>query len=417
MRRGIWFFLISLLCLTGCTLPEEASHTIIKESDLIGGEMKEELEKEEPQTETQNEKPQQDKEDRVKEIESLVQEQMDQMTLEEKVGQLFMVAIRKDTGGNKITQINDEVKELIQTYHVGGIILFSENIATAGQVKTLNNNLQAISKIPLFIGVDEEGGIVSRIGNNKEINEVPFESADVLGKTGDPDRAYQEALRMGGLLKELGFNMDFAPVGDLFNEPQNTVIGKRSFGKNSQEVIPMVMAFEKGLKEQQIISVIKHFPGHGNTKEDSHTGLAYVNKSLEELEQEELKPFFKAIEENIDGMMKGHLLVPAVDEEYPASLSAKWQAYLEEHGDVSKTLLITDALDMGAITQAYTSAEAAQRAIEAGNDLLLMPQNLKEAYTGIMDRVREGNIEESRIDKSVKKILSKKIAQQQGISA
>ena len=226
------------------------------------------------------------------------------MSLEEKVGQLFMVAVRKDEKGQPVLCFNEEMRSYVTDYHVGGMILFGENIQDCKQVKTLIDQLQGATKLPLFIGVDEEGGLVSRVGKVSAINKEPFKEAYAIGKTGDTSIAYKEAQRMGQLLYELGFNMDFAPVADIYNEKRNTVIGTRSFGTSSKVVTPMVMAFAKGLEEKNIIPVLKHFPGHGNTIEDSHTGMAFINKSLEELEKEELIPFFKALENENLRMMK-----------------------------------------------------------------------------------------------------------------
>lgn len=347
--------------------------------------------------------------------EAALQEAVARLTLEEKVGQLLMVAIRKDAQGEPVTVMNEEMREAVTQYHVGGIILFSENVQTPDQLKKLIGDLQQTAKIPLFIGVDEEGGCVSRIGNQPQFNAQPFQEAFTLGETKMPSKAYDEAKRMGELLASLGFNMDFAPDADLFNEPANQVIGRRSFGRDAKTVMPMVMAFAKGLTEQGILPVVKHFPGHGCTKEDSHTGLAYVDKPLAQLEKEELRPFMAAIEGDVAGVMKGHLMVPAVDETYPASLSVKWQTYLCEKADVSSTLFITDALNMGAITTQYKSGEAAILAVEAGNDILLMPEDLEEAYRGILGAIEEGRLSEERIDVSVKKILSKKIAHNQRV--
>lgn len=350
-----------------------------------------------------------------KTVEETIQDQLEvylnHMTIEEKIGQLFMIAIRKDGEGNPITQINESIRQQIHTYHVGGVILFSENIETAQQTQTLISDLQSASTIPLFIGVDEEGGIVSRVGKNQAINQVPFKEAYAIGQTGDTKLAYEEAKRMGTLLKELGFNMDFAPVADIYNEPSNQVIGSRSFGTNSEEVIPMVLAFARGLLDENIQPVVKHFPGHGNTVEDSHEGIAYVYKSLEELEKEELLPFGKAIEEGVGAIMKGHLLVPAVDETTMASLSVKWKEYMEAHYDLTETLVMTDAMDMGAVVENYSAQEAAYLSLMAGNDIILMPNDLQAAYEGIMKAYEDGQLNEERIDESVRKILSKKVAQ------
>ncbi len=344
-------------------------------------------------------------------VEEQIENNMKQMTIEEKIGQIFIIAIRKDSKGEPITQMNEELKMLLTKYPVGGIILFKENIISINQTKALIDGAQGCSKIPLFIGVDEEGGKVSRVGSNEGINKVPFKSAFNIGQTGDTRVAFEEAKRMGKLLNTLGFNMDFAPVADIYNEPSNTVIGKRSFGITAQEVIPMVITFAKGLQEEGIQPVLKHFPGHGNTLEDSHEGLAYVNKSLEELEKEELRPFEAGLDSGIGALMRGHLVVKGVDQVMPASLSKVWGEYITTHYDSEDILLMTDAMDMGAIQNKYTVEEATLLCIEAGNDICLMPADIEKAYNALLKAYKEGKLTEERINCSVKKILSKKVAQ------
>lgn len=419
MRKILVYSILFLFILTSCSVNKNEyydKNEINKEN--ISLETQSNMKEEQTKNlvlEVDEEKVSEESSKNEKTVEETTQDQLEvyleHMTIEEKIGQLFMIAIRKDEEGNPITQINESIRQQIHTYHVGGVILFSENIETAKQTQTLISDLQSASTIPLFIGVDEEGGIVSRVGKNQAINQVPFKEAYAIGQTGDTKLAYEEAKRMGALLKELGFNMDFAPVADIYNEPSNQVIGSRSFGRNSGEVIPMVLAFARGLLDENIQPVVKHFPGHGNTVEDSHEGIAYVYKSLEELEKEELLPFGKAIEEGVGAIMKGHLLVPAVDETTMASLSVKWKEYMEAHYDLTETLVMTDAMDMGAVVENYSAQEAAYLSLMAGNDIILMPNDLQAAYEGIMKAYEDGQLNEERIDESVRKILSKKVAQ------
>lgn len=338
-----------------------------------------------------------------------VEEIISRMDTQEKIGQVFMMDVRTDAEGQPILGVNEQVEEIITRYKVGGIILFKENINTKEQVKTFIKDMQELSDIPLFIGVDEEGGIVSRIGTNKEIVEVPFKSAFDIGKTGDTEMAYSEAQRMGAVLKELGFNMDFAPVADIYNNPENTVIGTRSFGQTKEEVTPMVIRYAQGLLDQEVQPVLKHFPGHGNTKEDSHNGMAYVNKTKEALEGEELVPFIEAVNNGIDVMMRGHLLVKDVDEEYPATLSKKWFEYMQTLLNTEKVLFITDAMNMGAVSENYTVEDAVVKSFLAGNDIILMPKDLKLAAEAIYKAYEEGIITEERLNESVRKNLSKKV--------
>lgn len=407
MRKSIkilFFVMIFIItaCLGGYYISQEKEVT---NNDVVILDTKKEQKEEIPEKSIVTNKEQIKEKTTLEKIEAYMQE----MTIEEKIGQLFMIAIRKDNQGIPITQMNEEVKELLATYPVGGIILFKENIETTEQVEKLISDLQASSTIPLFIGVDEEGGNVSRVGSNSQISELPFQAAFSIGETGDTQLAYKEALRMGELLNSLGFNMNFAPVADIYNEPNNTVIGKRSFGKTAETVTPMVISFAQGLAKEGIQPVLKHFPGHGNTLEDSHEGLAYITKSLEELEAEEIIPFTKALESGVGALMRGHLVVKGVDEHTPASLSTIWGKYLLNHYDGDNILLMTDAMDMGAIRNKYSVEEAALLCIEAENDICLMPADIGKAYNALLESYKEGKLTEERINRSVRKILSKKV--------
>lgn len=380
--------IVSVLFLSACTRTKDSK-------------LKEEAKKERVEL-TQEEKVELTQEEKVEQF-------MKNMPIEEKIGQLFIMDIRQDLQGNPQTTISDDIKARIDKYKVGGIILFKENIEQKEQTQYLIQALQQTSKLPLWISVDEEGGTVSRVGKNPNMVKEPFLEAAALGRSKDINKVYEEGKRMGSLLYELGFNMDFAPVADIFNNPENTVIGTRSFGTTAEEVAPMVISFAKGLQEEKIMPVIKHFPGHGNTQEDSHEGFAYSHKTLEMLETEEMVPFKKGIEFGIEGLMIGHLLIKDVDETYPASVSKKWGDYIAESFDTKKILLITDAMNMGAIAQHYTSEEASLLSLLSGYDIVLMPEDMEAAYNGVLKAFTEGKLTEERIDKSVKKILLKKI--------
>ncbi|MGL4738827.1 MAG: glycoside hydrolase family 3 protein, partial [Cellulosilyticaceae bacterium] len=380
--------MVGTVCLVGCSSASKPDVPLVIEQSIQVKQEKNEKSKE------------------VKERDP-IDDYMMKMTLEEKVGQLFMIAVRRDQEGKAITEMTPEVKRLLEEIPVGGIVLFSENVETEQQVRTLISKFQELATIPMWIGVDEEGGRVSRISNNTALCKEPFKNA--LDLAGDASEAYSEAKRMGKILKDLGFNLDFAPVADIYNNPENRVIGRRSFGKSAEAVVPMVTAFAKGLTSEGIIPVIKHFPGHGNTVEDSHNGLAYVNKSLEMLEKEELVPFKAAVlQAQVPMMMVGHLVVPEIDPEYPATLSKLWGDYVAKHFP-EDLITITDAMEMGAITNHYTSAQSAIRVIESGYDMILMPANLQQAYDGVLEACRSGRISQRRLDQSVRKILSKKV--------
>ncbi len=338
-----------------------------------------------------------------------IEERVKQMSLDEKIGQLFIIDIQTDESGNPVTSVNDYIKEKIINYKVGGVVLFKANIQTKQQTKALIKDLQTLSGIPLFISVDEEGGIVSRIGQNPNLVEKPFMEAFEIGKTGDTTLAYSEGKRIGAVLSELGFNLNFAPVADIYNNESNKVIGRRSFGTKKEQVSPMVISYSEGLLSEDVQPVLKHFPGHGNTEEDSHLGLAYVNKTSKELEKEELVPFLEALQKEIDVMMMGHLIVKDIDDTYPATLSARWFDYMKTLFDTNKVLFITDAMNMGAISKNYEQGEAVVMSVLAGNDLILMPKDIEEASKALGDAYEQGILSDERLNESVRKILSKKV--------
>ena len=327
-----------------------------------------------------------------------IRKYMEKMTVEEKIGQLFFVTVQQ---AKESVVIRDKV---------GGIVLFKQDITTKEETIALIESLQTTAAIPLWIGIDEEGGRVSRLGNNKEIVDVPFMSAKEIGESKDVDKAYNEAKRMGKVLSSLGINMDFAPVADIFNNPLNTVIGDRSFGTKKEEVVPRVIAFAKGLKEEKVEPVIKHFPGHGNTSEDSHKGLAYANKSIKELEEEELVPFFEAVDKGIDIVMVGHIVVPEMDE-LPATLSAKWGEYIRQKFNKREVIFITDAMNMGAIVESGEGKKVILDSFLSGIDVILMPEQLDKAVEYFKEAYETGVLTDKRLNESVEKILLKKAEQ------
>lgn len=364
------------------------------------GTVKEEKQKQQEQQEQQQEQQEQQEQEAkegCKQSEQVLSF-VERMSVEEKIGQVFMVALTEDY----------TVEELFDTYHVGGIILFQQDMINKEQTQAMITAMQEHSELPLWIGVDEEGGRVSRVGKNTGIVQEPFLAAATLGATQDCEYVYEEARRMGRVLVELGINMDFAPVADIFNNPANTVIGTRSFGTTKEAVIPMVISFAKGLKDEGIMPVIKHFPGHGNTMQDSHEELAYIDKSLAELEQEEMIPFDKAIESGVDAMLLGHLIVEAVDPTNPVTLSSTWGEYINERYDEDDLLIMTDALNMGAITKSFEPGEEVVQSFISGCDVLLMPQDLDVAYKAMLKAYEEGRITDERLNESVRKILLKK---------
>ena len=337
-------------------------------------------------------------------IEEMIRSYIEKMSPEEKIGQLLMPAIRDIKDTESVVIVTESMEKVLEKYKVGGIILFKDNIKSKEQVQGLIQGLQGKSSIPLWMGVDEEGGIVSRIASNPQMGFDPVPTAFDIGETGDKEQAYEVGKLLGSMLKELGFNMDFAPVADIWSNPNNTVIGRRSFGTDPEIVSAMVNEVSRGIQDQGIISVIKHFPGHGDTKEDPHFGRAFVDLPLEELQERELIPFQSAIHKEVEGIMVAHVEFPQIDEGMPATLSHKIITDILKNQMNFKGLVITDALDMEAITKQFGKGEAALQSFLAGADILLMP-DIKDAYSHLLKAYKNGTITDERLEESVYKIL------------
>lgn len=339
----------------------------------------------------------------------------DALTLEQKVGQLFIVRPDaldstltpeeiSDSKAEGVTEVTDEIIEMLRKYPVGGICQFSKNIVSPAQLKSLNAGFQVASAIPLFIAVDEEGGLVARLANHSAFQLPQYESAAAVAASGNTEDAKEMGRTIGAYLAEYGFNMDFAPDADVNTNPNNPIIGTRAFSSDAQTAANMVSAAAQGFRESGILPTLKHFPGHGDTAEDSHTSLAVTYKTLEELQSCEFLPF--SSDDGMHVVMVGHIAVPNVTgTDLPATLSKE---IIDLIPDKENTLIVTDSLEMQAISDTYGSKDAAVRAFEAGCDLLLMPMDLQEAYDGIMEAVISGRISVERLDESVNKILEYK---------
>lgn len=339
--------------------------------------------------------------------EKFLDEKLENMTLEEKIGQLFMLAYRKNEDGSNATELTQDIKSSLQERKPGGVILFGENIDTPEQVKQLIADMQESSYIPLFIGVDEEGGRVSRLQTSGKMNVVEIPPAEDIGKSGDITKAYDVGKVIGEELKELGFNVDFAPVADINTNPDNPVIGDRAFGSDPQLVSDMVAAFIDGLHQKNMSAAVKHFPGHGDTSTDTHLGETVMEHDRNRLDTVELVPFRRAIAADVDFIMAAHILTPNVTTDgLPASLSKQMLTGILREELGYDGLIITDAMDMGAIVKVYGSGEAAVLAIEAGADIVLMPANVEEAYEAIQEAVESGRISGEALAEKVKRILS-----------
>lgn len=333
------------------------------------------------------------------------------MTLEEKIYQLFIVAPEQLTGISQVTAAGDATKAKLQQYPVGGLVYFSGNLVSADQTKTMLSNVQRFSNeiegVDLFLCVDEEGGRVARVAKNGAFQ---VENMPSMASVSGEEEAFRCGDTIGAYLRELGFNVDFAPDADVLTNSANTVIGDRSFGSDPETVTKYAIAYSDGLHANGMMSTFKHFPGHGATEADTHEGYAYTGKSYEELMEAELKPFQAAGANGVDMVMVAHISVPAVTgDDTPSSLSERMITGILRGELGYDGLIVTDALNMGAIAQHYGSSAAAVKAVEAGVDLLLMPGDLQAAYSGIYNAVQNGEISEERIDESVRRILTVKV--------
>lgn len=331
---------------------------------------------------------------------------IENMTIEEKIGQLLMCDFRTNADGTGMTELSETAAEDIVNYHLGGVILFAENLDTEEQTKTLISDIKALSDLPMFIGVDEEGGLVSRLNKSNIPHEVIGEAASF----GTVEEAGRVGTVIGETLYDLGFNVDFAPVADVNTNPENTVIGTRAFSSDPQIAAKMVGAFVASIEETGVYGCVKHFPGHGDTAGDSHDGSVYVNHDLERLETVEFLPFIEGIEKGVEFVMVGHIQTPnATSDGLPATLSKESVDLLRNNLGYDG-IVITDAMNMQAIAQYYGAGEACVMSILAGVDIVLMPADYKEAYESLMTAYDEGRLRDERLEESLVRILTAKLA-------
>ena len=331
-----------------------------------------------------------------------VYQQVQAMTTEQKVGQVLLAGIEGLTAG-------EDAVYAVRTLQVGSVILFRRNVDTCAQAADLVTQLKVLNgeHVPLFIAMDEEGGPVSRMP--ADVTDLP--SAYTYGKTGDGALCFRLGQALAAQCAALGVNVDFAPVADIWSNPDNTVIGKRSFGTEADTVSALMLQTARGLSASGVIPVVKHFPGHGDTAVDSHYDLPVVTKTVEELEELELKPFRAAVEAGLPAVMVAHLLLTEVDDSRPATLSPAVVTGLLREELGFDGVVFTDDLTMGAISNTYGMGEAAVLAFEAGCDVLLVchgRDNLTAAYEALLEAVYSGRVSHARLDESVYRILALK---------
>ena len=324
------------------------------------------------------------------------------MSLKEKIGQMLIIDYTKDTYDTNLDRIIKNVKP-------GGFILMSDNIKYYDNTISLVKSLKQNSNIPMIIAIDEEGGRVQRTTLLKDTPVTNVPSMYELGKTNNQLLAYQVGVILAKKVKTLGVNLDFAPVLDIYSNKNNKVIGDRSLSEDKNIVTNLSISIQKGLEDNNVNTCIKHFPGHGDTEIDSHFDIPIINKTYEELLDNELYPFIKSIENGSKMVMVGHIALPKITtSNVPASLSKEIITNILKNKLDFKGLVITDALNMKALTNNYTEKEIYINAINAGVDILLMPQNPENAVKYIEEAIKENKISINQIDASVEKILNYK---------
>lgn len=344
-----------------------------------------------------------------RQIEEKARQILQTMSQDEKIYQLFIVRPEHLTGVKLVEESGEITREAIAKKPVGGVIYFSKNIKNRLQCQTMISNIQEYTKLGLFIGVDEEGNRISRIAKNPEMGATVFGSMLSIGMSENAQRrAYEVGYTIGKEIGELGFNLDFAPVADVFSNPANTVIGDRSFSTDPETAAQLVASCVKGFNDSNMLCTLKHFPGHGDTAEDSHYNTATTQKTVEQMRQCEFLPFQAGIRAGAPFVMVGHITATQLSDR-PASLSREVITGLLREELGFDGLVITDAMDMDAITKEYSCAIATVMALQAGVDIVLMPDNLSEAVAGVQAALESGELTQAQIDEKVMRILTVKI--------
>lgn len=362
---------------------------------------------------------------------------IDKMTLEQKVAQLFVVSPETLTGVDSVQYAGDMTYQALQDYPVGGIVFAKDNIDSSSQFGTMTDNLQSyseeISGLPLFLAAAEEGGSASVLGNNDNLDEYyensysddgsDYSSSSAnsvhsgapsmseIGRKDDSTNAYEAGKSIGSLMSAYGLNLDLAPVADVLSG-NSTGIGNRTFGTDAQTVSDMALEVIRGIQEEDVNAAMKYFPGYGAASSNM-SGFPVINSSLDELKKKEFLPYSNAIAQGMDFVMVGHISVPNVTgDDTPASLSEKMISEVLRKDLGFKGIVMTDYLNDKTIVKNYGAADAAVKAIQAGADLLLEPNDLEAAYEGVLKAVKKGDITEDRLDESIYRILRVKLSMQ-----
>ncbi|MBS4201155.1 beta-N-acetylhexosaminidase [Bacillus sp. FJAT-49732] len=323
------------------------------------------------------------------------------MSMDEKIGQMILAGI---TG----TTMDTNNKSLLTKYKIGGFIFYRENLVNPQQTVQLLNELKSNDlALPLLLGVDQEGGHITRLPGGL----ANFPTNQEIGTINNSQFSYQVGTLLGKELKAFGFNLDFAPVLDINSNPNNPIIGDRSFGNNPEIVSKLGIQTMNGIQSENVIATIKHFPGHGDTSVDSHLELPIIKKTRIQLEGLELIPFRRAIDNGADVVMVAHILLPQLDSNFPASMSKPIMTDILRNQLGFKGVIITDDMTMGAITEHFDIGQAAVQSLKSGSDIILVGHeydNIVEIFSSIKTAVQKGEISEQRLNESVERIITLK---------
>lgn len=335
-------------------------------------------------------------------LDEIVDACISEMPLEDKIKGLFLITPEALTGTDVVVRAGDTTKEKLSANPVGGLIYTKQNFKDAGQLKEMLSNTASYSKYPIFLAVNEEGGSVSDVAEAGLAENVG--DMKTIGEGQDSEKAKEAGATIGGYLADYGFNLAFAPVADVAMDGNET-IGSRSFGNNAGEVSSMVAASVEGFAESGVSTCLKHFPGLGCTDEDTQAGMADSEKTLEDFETTDFLSFQAGIDAGAEFVLVSHLSVPNITgDNTPSSLSGKMITDVLRGNLGFKGVVVTDAMNMAAITDYYTADQAAVMALQAGADMILMPEDYETAYHGVLEAINNGTLSEERIDESLRRI-------------
>ena len=394
-----------------------AGHFLKDKSEPVNTEITEsvtETETEIQETETETEAPAPVIDEATKQAISIVAE----MTLEQKVAQMFIITPDALANVKGATVFGNTSKQAYSKYPVGGLIFSSKNLKgkaqTADMAAKMKDYAKEVTGLPLFVGIEEEGGSVTQIASAAGYGVPKVDKMSAIGAAGDANKAYEAGATIGSYLYDLGINFNLAPVADVLGNAENTAIKDRAFSNDPTVVTSMVLSVLQGFEENNVYGVIKHFPGHGSTSGDSSSQIAENPKNLEELRESDLVAFQNLINAGVDFIMVGHISVPNVTGSMaPSSMSEYMITQILRKEMGFDGIVITDALNKKSITSNYDSVTAAVTAISAGADMLLMPSNFRETYVGVIAAVKEGTLTEEQINTAVVRIVKAKQAMYQ----